>query len=221
VRRRVLLLVLFGLAGCGDRRDGGGSASAREAVADEAEAEEVAPPPPARPFRTLDAARLDELAAVEVPGFSVVHRDRSATSLVISLRAIDAPVRALVTITPCLACRPPDLDAWRGAAPELRALLPGAVEDDPATTFELTAVDLAGRRCIASHELGAIAYGDELEATHGARLYCNDGVTELVIRVDDDAILAAATPDAARQGAQRAAVEEPARRLAAAFLAAL
>jgi hypothetical protein len=219
VKRAVLL---FLLAACGDRRDGGESASAREAVAGEAPAHDAEPPaPPAPPFRALDGARLDELAALEVPGFTVAHRDRSETSIVIGLRATGSPLRALVTVTPCLACRPMELPAWRAAAPELRALLPGSVEDDPATTFELSAVDLAGRRCIAGYELGAVAYGEELEAAHGARIYCNDGVTEVVVRVDDDSILAAVTPEAARQGAQRATVEAPARALAAAFLTAL
>lgn len=219
---RHALAVVCVLAGCGDRRDAGGSAPARDAPSADVAADVAeAPAPPAPPFRPLDAARLDELAALEVAGFTVGHRDRSKTSLVVSLRAVGSPLRALVTITPCLSCRPPELAGWRDAAPELRALLPGAVEDDPSTTFELSNADLAGRRCIASYELGAVAYGDELEATHGARLYCNDGVTELIIRVDDDAILAAPSPEEARRTARREAVEAPARQIAAAFLAAL
>jgi hypothetical protein len=214
-----LIAVVCALAGCGERRDAGGSTAPRDAAVVAPDAE--APAPPAPPFRALDAARLDALAAIEVPGFTAAHRDRSATSIVIGLRGDGAPLRALVTVSPCLSCRAPELPAWRDAAPELRTLLPGNLEDDPATLFELAAIDLAGRRCIASYELGAVAYGDELEATHGARIYCNDGVTELVVRVDDDAVLAAATPEAIRAGARRATVEDPARRLAAAYLDAM
>ena len=216
IPRRILLVVLA-LAACGERRD----APAREANAAGAAPAEDAAPAPAPPFRPLDAARLDELAALEVPGFTAASRDRSATSLVVALRGTGTPLRALVTVSPCLTCTPPDLPAWQSRVPELRALLPGGLEDDPATTFELAAIDLAGRRCIATYELGAVAYGDELEATHGARIYCNDGTTELVVRVDDDALLSAPTPEAARQAADRATVDEPARRLALAYLSAL
>jgi hypothetical protein len=219
VLQRLPAILLIALAACGDRRDSRAAPVPRDAAPVVSDAEPA--PAEAVPFRPLDAARLDELAALEVPGFTVGHRDRSKTSIVVALRAEGAPLRALVTVTPCLACRAPDLAAWRAAAPELRALLPGSVEDDPATTFELRATDLAGRRCITGYELGAVAYGDELEATHGARVYCNDGVTELVVRVDDDAILAAETPEAARAAAQRSTVEEPARRLATAYLSAL
>lgn len=219
VLQRLPAILLIALAACGDRRDSGAAPARHDAAPVVFDAEPAAAE--AVPLRPLDAARLDALAALEVPGFVVGHRDRTATSIVVSLRADGAPLRALVTVTPCLACRAPDLAAWRAAAPELRALLPGSVEDDPATTFELRATDLAGRRCVAGYELGAVAYGDELEAAHGARIYCNDGVTELVVRVDDDAILSAATAEAARAGAQRSAVEEPARRLALAYLAAL
>jgi hypothetical protein len=199
------LAPLLALAACGERRAAEDSPAA--AASDHAE--------PA-PLRTLDAARLDDLAAVEVPGYTVAARDRSETSLVVSLRA--GALRGLVTVGPCLACRPPDAARWRETLPELRQLMPGAVEDDPATQFELHAAEVAGHACITTWELGAMAYGEEVIAAHGARVYCNDGATELVVRVDDDAVATARSPDAARAAAHRDATEAAARTLAEAYL---
>jgi hypothetical protein len=214
-RRRglALLVVAAILGGCGERREPAGHGGRR--------ADEGAPGVPPRPPVTLDAARLDTLAAVEVPGWEVAARDRSDTSLVVALRALDGPRRALVTIAPCLACRPADPVAWQELLPELRAVMPGALEDDPATLFALDAVTLGERRCIATWELGAVAYGDEVEASHAARLYCNDTATQLVVRVDDDAVARAPTAEAARAAGHREPLEAAARRVATAFLAHL
>jgi hypothetical protein len=206
-------LVVLTLASCGERR-----AEPPPARGDAASA--AAPAPVVTtPLAPLDDAHLDALAQLAPPGFEVTARDRSATSIVIALRAGD--LRATVSAIPCTRCTPMDLAAWRTLEPELRALLPGGLEDDPATTFELTTADIAGRRCIAGYELGAASYTDELDTTHGARVYCNDGATELVVRVDDDAVARAATPDAARATAQRVPLETAARNLAAAYLSAL
>ena len=213
--RRVVLAWLVVAAACGDRRDPAPGSARGGPVAAPAAPADAAPP-----LAPLDDARLDALAAVEVPGWTATARDRSAASLVAQLRA--GELRALVTVTPCLRCRPAELEAWREAVPELRALMPGAVEDDPATRFELSAVAVAGRPCVATWELGAIAYGDEVEASHGARVYCNDGTTEVVVRVDDDAVTRAATPEAARAAAaSRDALEAAAGAIAAAYLGAL
>jgi len=202
-------LLVLTLASCGDRR------------AEPAPPRGDAAPTPLieTPLARLDGPHLTALEEVAPPGFTVTARDRSPTSLVIALHG--GELRATVTATPCLRCVPMELGAWRAIEPELRALLPGGLEDDPATTFELGTADVAGRRCITSYELGAAAYTDELDATHGARVYCNDGATELIIRVDDDAVAHAPTADAARAAAKRVPLEAAARALAAAYLTAL
>jgi hypothetical protein len=213
--RRLVPLLL--LAACGDRRaeprghDGGG------AVADNMSADTA--PAPAPPLAPLDDARLTALDQVTPPGFTVTARDRTSTSVVLALRSAD--LHATVTATPCLRCVPIALDRWRAIEPELRALLPGGLEDDPSTTFELAIAPIAGRPCATTYELGAASYNEELDTTHAARIYCNDGTTELVIRVDDDLVGRAPTADAARAAADRARLESAARDLAAAYLAPL
>jgi len=206
-RRRWLALLL--LAGCGERR---GVPAARGSDGDAGAA-------PVVPLARLDDAHLAALEQVAPPGFTVTARDRTSASIVIALSAGD--LRATVTAAPCLHCVPMELAAWRAIEPELRALMPGGLEDDPSSRFDLAVADIAGHRCISSYELGAASYGDELDTTHAARLYCNDGTTELVIRVDDDAITRAASPEAARASAARAPLESAARALAAAYLAPL
>ncbi len=222
--RRAAMIACAGLvAACGGGRDEappGRTAPPGAAAASPGATAAPAPPPS---FGALDDARLAALAALE-PGdaWQVVHRDATASSLVVSLQAPGgAALRGLVTIGPCLRCRAMTAAAWAEVEPELRTLMPGALEDDPATTFELATTEIAGRTCVATYELGARAWGDELEAGHGARVYCNDGEVELVVRVDDDAVRRAASADAARAGAARATVEEPARRLAAMYAAAM
>ncbi|MCB9565067.1 MAG: hypothetical protein H6708_32180 [Kofleriaceae bacterium] len=207
--------------GCGGPREDPVAGRRPPAATDRGAAATAPATPPPPPFHPLDAARLDALAALDEPGFTVVHRDRTATSLVVALTSTETPVRALVTIGPCLQCRAMDVAAWQAALPELRALMPGALEDDPDSRFELDAVEVAGRTCVATWELGAVAYGDDIEASHAARIYCNDGAVELTVRVDDDDTRRAASVDDARRGAVRAVVEDPARRLAARFAAAM
>jgi hypothetical protein len=214
VRHLPALLIV---ASCGERRAAAPPAVEEDAAAAIAEAVPASPPPP---LAALDAARLDALAAVEVPGLAVVQRDRTETSLVVAFTG--EALRGLATVGPCVRCLPIDLAAWRAIEPELRALMPGAVEEEPETRFELAIAEVAGRPCVASWELGAASYGDELDAAHGARIYCNDGTVELVVRVDDAAIAAARTVDEARgAAARRDAVEATARRIAEAYLAAL
>jgi hypothetical protein len=222
--RRAATLVIAGLAAaCGGGRDEAPPGRTAPPGTSAAPAGAVAAPAPPPSFGPLDDARLAALAALE-PGvaWQVVHRDATASSLVVSLEVPgDAAVRGLVTIGPCLRCRAMTAAAWAELEPELRTLMPGALEDDPATTFELGTAEVAGRTCVATYELGARAWGDELEAGHGARIYCNDGQVELVVRVDDDGVRRAASAEAARAGAARATVEEPARRLAAMYAAAM
>lgn len=215
-RAAVLLAVL---AACGSRRvasrddDGAGDPTAHE---DDAE---PAPPPPPDARRGLTVAQLDALATIEVPAWTIDARDRTETTLVVTLRQ-DA-LRAVVTAGRCLRCREMEPAAWQDEVPALRAIMPGAIEDDPATKFELAATDIAGRACITTWELGAMTYGDEIMATHGARIYCQDGDVELVVRVDDDAVTRARSASSARKGAVRATVEDAARTLAEAFSAGL
>jgi hypothetical protein len=204
-----VLLILSYLAACGDRR----------APAPFDASVPVAPVPPAPRWKPLDDAHLAALAQVSVPDFAPGAVDRTATSVVVMSKA--PPLRALVTIGPCLHCLPADAAAWKDITPELRQMMPAALEDDPSTQFELSAITLGGNPCIATWELGAVAYGSELVADHGARVYCNDGATELVVRVDDDAVAAAATVDAARSAAHRDVIEAAARTIASAYLAAL
>ncbi len=218
-----LAALIAGAAACSGSRDEavpGRTAPPAPASADEARGAVVAPAPPPS-FHALDAARLDALEAIEIDGWTVTQRDRTATSLVVGLRAADGVRRGLITIGPCLSCREMNAAAWHEVEPALRGLLPGALEDDPASRFELATAEIAGSTCVATWELGAVAWGDELEAGHGARVYCNDGAVELVVRVDDDGVRRAADPDQARARAVRAMVEEPARRLAAVYAAAM
>jgi hypothetical protein len=156
--------------------------------------------------RVLD---LEALAAVEVGGWERAAQDRSPTSLVVSLRSGD--LRGLVTIGPCVTCRPAEV-------PELRQLMPGGLEDDPSTRFELRATEIAGWRCTATWELGAVRYTDEVVASHAARLYCGDDAIEVVVRVDDDTVAAAHSPEAARAAAHREIVENGAKAIAEAYL---
>jgi len=218
VKRAAALIAL--LAACGSRRatsrDDDDGASTADLAGDPAE---PAPPAPPDARRGLTGAQLDALVGVEVPGWNIDARDRSETTLVVALRK--GALRAVVTAGTCLRCREMEPGAWEDELPALRAILPGALEDDPSTKFELAAAEIAGRTCITTWELGAMSYGDELVASHGARIYCQDGDVELVIRVDDEAVTRARSAKTARKQAERAAVEDAARALAEAFSASL
>lgn len=176
-----------------------------------------APQPDAR--RGLTEAQLEALDVITVHRWTIEARDRTETSLVVTLRQ-DA-LRAVVTAGRCLRCREMTPAAWQDELPALRAIMPGAIEDDPQTKFELYGTDVRGDACVATWELGAMTYGDDLLATHGARIYCQRNDLELTVRVDDETVTRARSAKAARKAAVRATVEDAARAIAEAYAAAL
>jgi hypothetical protein len=159
----------FFAVGCsGSARDAGPSAR-RESGATVRNDGTVAP---ARRPRPLDAALVDQLAAVKVAGADVTVVRRSDAELA-SIVAAPGGARVTVTASACLGCTPMDLAAWEARRAELVALW--APQDAAGDTLALSAERIADRTVIAIDATRTV----DGELRHTYQLHWNDGATQL------------------------------------------
>jgi hypothetical protein len=96
--------------------------------------------------RPLDAAALDQLAAVAIAGHDVTLARRGAGDLA-AIGTGPGGVRVTVTASACLACTAMALPAWEARRAELAALW--APAESAAASLALAAPAVAGRTVIA------------------------------------------------------------------------
>jgi hypothetical protein len=140
---------------------------------------------PARRSRPLDAALVDQLAAVKVPGAEVTVVRRSDAELASIVTATGGP-RVTVTASTCLACAPMDLPAWEARRAELVALW--APQDTAGDTLTLSAERIADRTVIAIDAARTV----DGEPRHTYQLHWNDGATQLAAVCEVETCAAAA-----------------------------
>ena len=117
---------------------------------------------------------LEALAKLDLPGFSKTVRQLDASFLDVVQSTPELAVT--VTIQPCLACRPLEIDRWRADKEALMLTLAPELRDRPDTTFE---VGEAGP-LIYVYQLG-YANSTELGTAFANAyvLYHHDGVNQI------------------------------------------
>ncbi len=157
--------------------------------------------PGGRPSRPLDAALLDDLAAVRVAGHDVTIARRGTTELATMVAAL-AGGRVAVTVSACLACTPIELPAWEARRAEFAALWAPAPESS-GDRLDLSAPTIAGRTVIAIDAIRTI----DGEARQTYQLHWNDGAMQLAAlcesaaRIDGDGGAATTAPSCAAPAA--------------------
>lgn len=138
-----------------------------------------------RPPRPLDAALVDQLAAVTVAGSDVTVVRRSDAEMA-SIVSAPGGTRVTVTASACLACTPIDLPAWEARRAELAALW--APVDSAGDKLTLSAETVAGRTVIAIDANRTV----DGELRHTYQLHWNDGATQLAAVCEAPACASAA-----------------------------
>lgn len=136
--------------------------------------------------RPLDAALVDQLAAVTIAGSDVTVVRRSAAEMA-SIVSAPGGARVTVTASACLGCTPIELPAWDARRAELAALW--APVDAAGDKLALTAETVAGRTVIAIDATRTV----DGEQRNIYQLHWNDGATQLAAVCEAAACAAAAS----------------------------
>jgi hypothetical protein len=179
------LVVATATACSGGARDAGPSAQRDPGASGRTDSIGGANPSAPAP-RPLDAALVDQLAAVTIAGSDVTVVRRSAAEMA-SIVAAPGGARVTVTASACLGCTPIDLPAWEARRAELVALW--APVDSAGDKLALSAESVAGRTVIAIDASRTV----DGELRHTYQLHWNDGATQLAAVCEVAACAGAAT----------------------------
>jgi len=133
----------------------------------------------------FNKARGSKLAELKFPGFE--PRVRSLTEKLLDVRHLTEArpkIAATVTIQPCFACLPMDLDRWKDNVDGLKMLVQPELRDRPDTQFDVGQTDLHGAPMIYTYQAAQLIGQDENKNSVAAwtdayALYYNDGVTQI------------------------------------------
>jgi hypothetical protein len=181
VRFTLTSSVLVVAACSGGARDAGPTGRREPAASGRTDGASAQP----RAARPLDAALVDQLAAVTVTGSNVAVVRRSDAELASIVAAPDG-TRVTITASACLGCTAIDLPAWEARRAELVALWAPV---DTSDKLALAAASIAGHTVIAIDASRTV----DGELRHTYQLHWNDGATQLAALCEVPACAAAAT----------------------------
>ncbi|HEY4176287.1 MAG TPA: hypothetical protein VGM90_05630 [Kofleriaceae bacterium] len=140
--------------------------------------------PPKKSDKALDPTIGDRLIKLDYPGFEKQDRT-NASAFEVRFLTTRPRLAITVTITPCQACTPMELEQWQPKKAGLQSqLLAEELRSLPDTKWEIEKVDLNGTPAIATYQFGMLDGKDDQGQPQGAysdayAIYFNDGVNQI------------------------------------------
>lgn len=142
----------------------------------------------------LSEAKLNELIKMKVPGFETQPGAR-VTKIIGAMGAMYLKGTkpnakgfvpyAHVVIHGCIRCRKMDVAVWKKEKKQTKEylMMTGATKKNPNAVFEISELNLAGRKCIGIYTRAFNKQGRSTSSSHGLGVYCNDGVNSINVSV--------------------------------------